>query len=238
MDTNEADWIMKLVTPKRHTILAGDFNARHTAWGYPDKNVRGRNIKEACITAKLELCNNPDVPTRLAQIAGHNDTSPDLTWVSPRLKVEWQVQTDPMGSDHLPIFIKLFINTSPRRRVTLTKWDDYRKAMTRLSDIPFTERILQALKEARTEYQVKKDTPPPDLHLANLWDRRLAALKRYRTRRSLANKIRLNHATAKAKKYTIELCRTTWHGLCDSFNFKTGYNKVWHAYREIGRAHV
>lgn len=230
---NEADWIEGLVTPGQHTILAGDFNARHTAWGYPDENARGRNIKKACATAKLKLCNNPCVPTRLAQSTSQNDTSPDLTWASPRLRLQWQVQSDPMGSDHLPIYLKLGIRTSPRRRVTLTKWDNYRTAMSRHSDIPFTERIQRALKEARTEYQVKEDTPQPDLHLTNLWDNRLAALQHYRVRRSLTNKIRLNQATAEAKKYTIELCRTTWRGLCDSFNYGTGYYKVWHAYKGL-----
>ncbi|KAG0412675.1 hypothetical protein HPB47_010193 [Ixodes persulcatus] len=212
---NDADWIDRLLVRGRHTVLAGDFNARHTAWGYPDNNARGKNIKKACST-------------------NQNDTSPDLTWVSPRWRVQWHVQSDPMGSDHLPIVIKLHISTTPRRRTTFTKWDTYRAAMSRQDGVPFAERIQSALKEARTEYQVKEDTPTPDLHLVKLWDKRLALLIRYRARRSLGNKIRLNRATAKAKKYTIQLCRTTWRGLCNSFNDKTGYAKVWSAYRGLG----
>ncbi|KAG0423960.1 hypothetical protein HPB47_000282 [Ixodes persulcatus] len=138
-----------------------------------------------------------------------------------------------MGSDHLPIHIRLLIRTSSRRQVTFTKWDSYRTAMTRLAGVPFAERIQHALGEARTEYNVKEDTPQPDLHLINLWDRRLEALRRYRTRRSLQNKIRLNHATAEAKKYTIELCRTNWRKLCDSFNERIGYRALWRAYKGL-----
>ncbi|KAG0415201.1 hypothetical protein HPB47_007649 [Ixodes persulcatus] len=193
---NDADWIDRLVVRGRHTVLAGDFNARHTAWGYPDNNARGKNIKKACVAAHLQLCNNPETPTRLAQSTNQNDTSPDLTWVSPRLRVQWHVQSDPVGSDHLPIVIKLHISTTPRRRTTFTKWDTYRAAMSRQDGVPFAERIQSALKEARTEYQVKEDKPTPDLHL-------------------------------------VKLCRTTWRGLCNSFNDKTGYAKVWSAYRGL-----
>ncbi|KAG0423849.1 hypothetical protein HPB47_000397 [Ixodes persulcatus] len=65
----------------KRTILAGDFNARHSAWGYANKNARDKNIKKACVAAGLELCNDPDTPTRLAQAMNRNDTSPDLTWI-------------------------------------------------------------------------------------------------------------------------------------------------------------
>ncbi|KAG0422878.1 hypothetical protein HPB47_001326 [Ixodes persulcatus] len=197
VSSNEAAWIKGLVAIGRHTILAGDFNARHTVWGYPDENARGTNIKNACVAAKLKLCNSPEVPTRLAQIPGHNDT------------------------DHLPIFIQLSISSSPRRRATFTKWDNYRTAIGRHNGVPLVERIQLALKEARTEYQEKEDTPPLDLRLVKL------------SRKSLTNKICLNQATAEAKRYTIELCRTTWRGMCDPFNDRTGYMKAWHAYRGL-----
>ncbi|KAG0442800.1 hypothetical protein HPB47_015607 [Ixodes persulcatus] len=223
VSSNEAAWIKGLVAVGRHTILAGDFNAQRP----------GKEHKKTCVAAKLKLCNSPEVLTRLAQIPGHNDTSPDLTWASPKLKIQWQVQSDPMGSDHLPLFIQLSIRSSPRRRATFTKWDNYRTAIGRHNGVPLAERIQLVLKEARTEYQVKEDTPPLDLRLVKLWEKRVKALVRYRARKSLTNKICLNQATAEAKRYTIELCRTTWRGMCDSFNDRTGYMKVWHAYKEL-----
>ncbi|KAG0442650.1 hypothetical protein HPB47_015649 [Ixodes persulcatus] len=199
VSSNEAALIKGLVAMCRHTILAGDFNAQHP----------GKEHKKACVAAKLKLCNSPEVPTRLAQIPGHNDTSPDLTWASPKLKFQWQVQSDPMGSDHLPIFIQLSILGT------------YRTAIGRHNGVPLAERIQLTLKEARTEYQVKEDTTPHDLHLVKL------------ARKSLTNKICQNQATAEDKRYTIELCRTTWRGMCNSFNDRTGYMKVWHAYKGL-----
>ncbi|KAG0433675.1 hypothetical protein HPB47_019712 [Ixodes persulcatus] len=228
-----ANWIKTLVQKDKHTILAGDFNARHTAWGCANKNALGKNIKKACVAAGLKLCNDPDTPTRLAQAMNQNDTSPDLTWISPRLRVQWQVQADPMGSDHLPIHIRFLIRTTPRRRVTFTKWDDFRTAISRLSGVTFADRIRQALSESRTEYNVREGAPSPNLHLVKLWDKRLEALLCYRTRKSLRNKIRLNHATAEAKRYTIKLCRTIWHSLCDSFNERTGYRRLWKVYKGL-----
>ncbi|KAG0444949.1 hypothetical protein HPB47_013189 [Ixodes persulcatus] len=151
-------------------------------------------------STKLKLCNSPEVTARLAQIPGHNDTSPDLTWASPKLKLQWQVQSDPVGSNHLPIFIQLSIRSSPRRRATFTKWNNYRTAIGRHNGVPLAERIQLALKETRTEYQVKEDTPHLDLRLVKLWEKRLKALVRYRARKSLTNKICLNQATAEAKR--------------------------------------
>ncbi|KAG0410786.1 hypothetical protein HPB47_012098 [Ixodes persulcatus] len=81
--------------------------------------------------------------------------------------------------------------------------------------------------------RVKELAQIPDLHLVKMWDKRLEALLCYRTRKSLRNKIRLNHATAEAKRYTIKLCRTIWHSLCDSFNERTGYRTLWKVYKGL-----
>lgn len=130
---------------------------------------------------------------------------------------------------------KLLFHLVPHRKkkVCFIKWDAFRTHVQDLKDTPLAEGIVQAVKKAKTVYKVKDDTPTLDLHLVNLWDTRLEALKKYRKRKTLGNKISLNKATAKAKRYANELCRTKWRPLCNSFNEKTGLRRLWQTHRGL-----
>ncbi|KAG0429852.1 hypothetical protein HPB47_023225 [Ixodes persulcatus] len=138
-----------------------------------------------------------------------------------------------MGSDHLPIRIDVPLRESPKRPVTFIKWDAFRANINSLRDLPLDRRIVEAVNHSKTTYQVKEDTPTPDLHLTNLWASRLSALTTYRTKRTLRRKVKLNLATARAKRYTLELFRNRWRGLCNSFNERTGLRRVWRTYKGL-----
>ncbi|KAG0430759.1 hypothetical protein HPB47_022402 [Ixodes persulcatus] len=138
-----------------------------------------------------------------------------------------------MGSDHHPIRIDVPLRESPKRPVTFIKWDAFRANMDSLRDLPLDRRIVEAVNYSKTTYQVKEDTPTPDLHLTNLWASRLSALTTYRTKRTLRRKVKLNLATARAKRYTLELFRNRWRGLCNSFNERTGLRRVWRTYEGL-----
>lgn len=226
-------WIRRLIDSRTPTILAGDFNAKHTEWGYNSRDNRGKVIKRACERKGLVLRNEKGITTRLAQSNNQPDTTPDLTWTSRQLRASWCVLPDAMGSDHLPIKITLPLSVTPKKKVCFIKWDAFRTHVQDVKETPLAERIVQAVKKAKKVYKVKEDTPTPDLHLVNLWDTRLEALKKYRKRKTLRSKISLNKATAKAKRYANELCRTKWRTLCNSFNEKTGLRRVWRTYRGL-----
>lgn len=99
--------ISALTRNKEPTILAGDFNARHQKWGYPDADRRGKNLTRALPNKTWQLLNEPHIPTRIGQQQREKDTSPDLTWTRQLKRAEWSIAEDSLGSDHLPIHILL-----------------------------------------------------------------------------------------------------------------------------------
>lgn len=129
---NKANWITDLITAGgRYTslrwLIGGDFNAWHEDTGYTKTSDRGEALFCTMSKERLQLVNEIGRFTRLGQGQMQNDTTPDLTWKSANLKVDWRVGEDPWGSDHLPIFIKLDTTKRFKREATFTHWDLYRQ---------------------------------------------------------------------------------------------------------------
>ncbi|KAH9365968.1 hypothetical protein HPB48_016627 [Haemaphysalis longicornis] len=184
---------------------------------------------------RLELLNVPEVPMRIAAFASQRDTTPDLTWASPNLRGIWQTRPDTLGSDHLPIWITLqALQAIPeKRQTTFVKWDTFPTVLneTDPADLIYT-RIGTALRKATTSVLVKDGAPTPDLHLLNLWASRLQAFQQFRKGgRTPLLRSRLNQATAKARKYSLQLSRDNWHRHCAAFNAQTGLSKVLKTFR-------
>ncbi|KAG0421463.1 hypothetical protein HPB47_002648 [Ixodes persulcatus] len=201
---------------KESVILAGDFNAPHNQWGYKKTLRRGRLIASLSKKLNLELLNNVNTPTRFGASAQQDD------------RTRWSVYMETMGSDHVPLCTALYIGCSPRKEIRFIIWDTFREALSTLNNTDLALRIQEAMRKAQSTYQVKEESPYMDLHLLSLWASRLQALQQYRKiKRSQRLKIKLNLATAKAKRYTLELDRSTWQIHCNSFNERTGLKKVW-----------
>lgn len=99
-EKNKFDALVKSL-PKP-VIIAGDFNAHHSAWGCNTISPRGRDILDVVDDNNLIILNNGDPTT-----VGTNKWQPnalDLTIVSLSLALisEWNVHDDPLGSYHLP----------------------------------------------------------------------------------------------------------------------------------------
>ncbi|KAG0435409.1 hypothetical protein HPB47_018504 [Ixodes persulcatus] len=216
-------------------IVAGDFNSPHRYWGYTTNTRRGKDILEAMNTVGLELLNAPGVKTRLAKQRRQKDSTPDLSWASRCLDIEWTPWKDSLGSDHFPLEMKLRHGqgTGYKEKRPVVKWDRFRELLEAEDGQDVEMSIRKALQEAKTEILVKPDAPTPDNHLLNLWASRLQALQKYGKKKTLRNKIKLNHATAKANRYTKELGRTRWRTHCEPFNQRTGLGKAWLTYRGL-----
>ncbi|KAG0411912.1 hypothetical protein HPB47_010938 [Ixodes persulcatus] len=234
--------------PKDIILIGGHFNARHLAWGYGTSNLRGEALFHEAQTCKLQLLNDPDLPTRFGQGSRQNDSTPDLTWASRHAALDWTLFNDPMGSGHLPIFITLsnaLRPTSFKRTSKVVKWDRYRELLNEwddpdMWDDPNTTRspdlvlaLLKAAKDqATTTTQTDPDKPHPDLHLLNLWGSSLTALIQYREHgMTLRLRDRLDTATADAKKYCQVLSQDQWHDLCNQFNGRMHLSTVWNFFR-------
>ncbi|KAG0445102.1 hypothetical protein HPB47_023391 [Ixodes persulcatus] len=222
-------------------VIAGDFNARHQAWGYTENHYRGETLRDVMAANYMELLNDPEIPTRYGH-GRQGDTTPDLTWGSRNARTDWEVSMDAMGSDHFPILVTLKNvrgTNNQKIKTQITKWDDYRNLLqewevlegeTRPCDL--VQRLRAAKAQATRTVNVDPDTPKPDLHLLHLWDTRIEALTRYRERgKKQWLRRRLDQATEEAGKHAHNLAQERWQDVCNHFNGRMHLPQIWNMFR-------
>lgn len=91
----------------RPLIFLGDFNALSTLWNSNTTNTKGRIIENILDRHDLIPLNN-DSPTHLCTRTG-TLSNIDVTTCSPDIltRLKWRVKTDPLNSDHFPIYIQI-----------------------------------------------------------------------------------------------------------------------------------
>ncbi len=120
-------------TPSPH-LLCGDFNCHAQDWdNYAEPDATGTNLCEWAVLNRYNVCNDPDLPTRVGHTSGAVvASSPDITLARGCLITDWQpMQT--IESDHCRIFFHLPIAGLPplplpqshRDRV----WQPYRASL-------------------------------------------------------------------------------------------------------------
>lgn len=95
-----------------NTIVGGDLNGQHPIWDNSNRiNSRGYLLAELITQSHLHIINTGEM-TRL-NLINHTGSAIDVTCASPDLGscVEWEVQQQHLGSDHLPILIKITLNS-------------------------------------------------------------------------------------------------------------------------------
>ncbi|KAH7938468.1 hypothetical protein HPB49_023867 [Dermacentor silvarum] len=109
-------------------LIAGDFNAPHTSWGYTKNSPKGSALLHHMQQAQLTLLNETDSPTRHGNSV-ERDTMPDLAFIKGRLSAQWVNTHDTLTSDHTLIQIFLQVKGFPKRqrKHRLTDWDEFRK---------------------------------------------------------------------------------------------------------------
>ncbi|KAG0429410.1 hypothetical protein HPB47_023671 [Ixodes persulcatus] len=81
--------------------------------------------------------------------------------------------------------------------------------------------LTTATKSATDFRQVDMNTPTPDTHLLSLWDRRTAALTKYRRHKWRCYLKRVTLLTKEASTYAQTLSLTRWIAHCESFDRTT-----------------
>lgn len=230
-------WIKKMINdlarPKEPTLIAGDFNAWHRAWGYTAPDRRGKSLKRTLSNRQWTLLNDPTTPTRVGQRQIEKDTSPDLAWTRNIKHVEWTVTDDTLGSDHFPIRITIMSKKiTARKTLQVVNWDKFRILWASLSDdLDLTTKLQMAHKMAKRRVTVKADVPTPDNHLLNLYESRKKTLASYRKDKTMRNRYALNKATLEVRKYTRTIQNIKWQGHCNSFNDKTSIHRLWTTFK-------
>lgn len=100
--------LLEFVKSLDHCIMGGDFNAFHHSWGSHYMDDRGillvNELENLCLL-------NDGTPTHLGSKVGRSNPI-DLTWSTSDIleRLEWRVEMDCLGSDHLFIGMRLAMN--------------------------------------------------------------------------------------------------------------------------------
>lgn len=96
-------WQTLLSLISRNSLLCGDFNSLHPAWGSDSTSHRGNIIYNTINSLGLSILNDGS-PTHIGRL-NSADSAIDLSFCSPSLYWDLSYRTlcEPHGSDHIPI---------------------------------------------------------------------------------------------------------------------------------------
>lgn len=114
------------------TLLAGDLNAKNTAWGSTTTSAAGRLLRNASDALDLEVI-GPDAPTHVPSDASHRADVLDIVlFKNLQCPVHVEVLYD-LDTQHLPILIVLGLGAeclTPLRPRVRTDWDKFQSLIT------------------------------------------------------------------------------------------------------------
>ncbi|KAH7941479.1 hypothetical protein HPB49_014263 [Dermacentor silvarum] len=213
-------------------MVAGDFNAPHTTWGYAISSARGTCVLDTFDDAQFTLLNNVSVPTRRRDHPRAPPHSPDLSWWLGRTTVSWSCEPDCWGSDHHPIHLGLPSGGTGRLRrlCRVVDWDRYR-AVSESTVSSFMQDpshcLSAALVQATRTSWVDESRTTPDLQLLRLWASRRQA--------ELASERDPYQIPSVARRHEHRLERGRWIDWCSSLGPSSSNASIWRTFRVMER---
>jgi len=112
--------IIKSITSSAQTFILGDLNAQNNIWGSTINNPSGISLGRFLLESFFYFLNDGK-GTRVSA-SGNYKSVPDLSLTNARtLKVEWGLDEDPRGSDHLSIIIRIFTRRYGHQKIKDTQ---------------------------------------------------------------------------------------------------------------------
>ncbi|XP_023210039.1 uncharacterized protein LOC111612975 [Centruroides sculpturatus] len=228
-------------------LLLGDFNGHNPMWGSSDINRRGRTIERFIGNQQIYLFNTGEVtyfhaPTRTF-------TAIYLSLASPNLfsAFSWEVGSNPLSSDHFPIFLKYRGREScetacpPRWKLETADWPAFSSLANIIEEMVNTADINDAVKvvtssiiQAAEKTMGKTSTRYPK-HPKPWWNQNCEAafkaqkkawriFRRYPTAK---NFIAFKKAKANARGIRRQSQRDSWRKCVSSITSSTSSKAVW-----------
>nr|XP_037270579.1 uncharacterized protein LOC119162220 [Rhipicephalus microplus] len=183
----------QLLAGSNVTLLCGDFNAQHTAWGYPYTTAKGHSLYDETMDAGYQLLNDPNAPTRNGT-SSQRDTNPDLAFISTASALRgltWRNTGETLGSDHciLKITIPIAENTQRAQQQQIVDWHEYRKKLEdnvteTIENIEAWTNMLNATtKDATQTVEAEPEATMLDSRLAHLMEVRNSLIRRWKRQR-------------------------------------------------------
>lgn len=232
-------------------LLLGDFNAHHTVWGCDQVNTRGRHL-ERFISQHALCVLNTGQATHFSLPSGRESVL-DLSLCSPQLAslFHWAVGGDPMGSDHLPIFLAIddvaVIGTRPQRwNFSKADMSEFRSLLeSRFEDLgdgevltveQFSSLILDAAHASIPRTSGKPRRPPVPWWTDECRDAiraRRRAYKRFKRNSTQANLIEFRRTRAVCRRTIRAAKRKAWRDYVGRLNRMTPLSQVFSQIRRI-----
>nr|XP_037282384.1 uncharacterized protein LOC119175583 [Rhipicephalus microplus] len=226
------------------TLLCRDFNAQHTAWGYPYTTAKGHSLYDETMDAGYQLLNDPNAPTR-SGTSSQRDTNPDLAFMntaSALRGVTWRNTGETLGSDHCILEISIPIAESPQRaqQQRIVDWHEYRKKLEdnvteTIENIAAWTNMLNAMtKDATQTVEAEPEATMLDSRLSHLMEAR--NLLRRRWKRQCHNRKlrkRIAQLNRDIKHHSAVLCRQQWHAACQEADGQLHKGKTWRLLRHL-----
>ncbi|XP_023213908.1 uncharacterized protein LOC111616768, partial [Centruroides sculpturatus] len=222
-------------------------------WGSPDINRRGRTVERFIGNQQIYLFNTGEVtyfhaPTRTF-------TAIDLSLASPNLfsAFSWEVGSNPLSSDHFPIFLKYRGREScetarpPRWKLETADWPSFStlanitEEMVNTADInDAVEVVTSSIIQAAEKTMGKTSTRYPK-HPKPWWNQNCEAafkaqkkawgiFRRYPTAENL---IAFKKAKANARRIRRQSQRDSWRKYVSSITSSTSSKAVWDKIHKI-----
>lgn len=213
-------------------IIAGDFNAPHTAWGYRLDSRKGRDVMQASEDIQATLLTDANQPTRIGTSCCR-DTTPDLTF-SRNITCEWSNTSQNIGSDHFILQTTGRFHVRPERPFRYVNWESFRRSRDTHSDRDettvdeWTSTLRQDIDAATNEIQTTVPCPSMDNHLAHLLEAHSSLLRRWRQQRlnrRLRKRIAELNRTIHA--YCDQLSQQQWNEVCEQVDANMRMGKKW-----------
>ncbi|KAM7305921.1 amine oxidase [flavin-containing] B [Ixodes scapularis] len=221
-------------------LIAGDFNARHQAWGYPRSLPKGVAVWNTLQTDHLTLITDPDYPTREGNSVSP-DTTPDLSITRNIPLATWSNTRNTLGSDHFILEITIPDNTHKRRETAekrLVNWDHFRALREEEGEAvdlgSWTRALQDSVRQATDTVPAASPEGRADAKLLHMWQ----ALERLRARwskqkRNRSLRKRISRLERDIETYAIELDSQHWGQICDQINGKLGLRDTWGLLRHL-----
>lgn len=233
-------------------IITGDFNAKSCIWGSELTNTRGRMIEKFCSDNNLFIANNGQ-HTHVPDIRGHKFSAIDLTITNPALYVDldWRTNDEPLGSDHIPIFISCKLKSDKpvkKERYIFAKadWTKFNIECD-LTLIDFNQNCEDILKEIINKIKsaadnnipkskskvIKKIVPWLTQEIKSFLNKRNHLYKKFKNNMSYENMKAYKKANAKAVFEIKQGKKKAWENCVESINDKTTSRDFWRKINSI-----
>ena len=241
--------LLPIFTNGHTSIIAGDFNARHTSWCRTN-NASGQDLRSQLdATNNFVLLNEPQVWTTTYE------TAIDLAICSTSLAAYADWSPFPhLVSDHIAVQVTIhmpftYTNTNYQRGYVVkhADWDAYREAITdRLNNVNMGDTIEDHLahlnglifQAADTAIPKKSDRPPiKHQYWRNnpgvMFAKRLAnqATRKYRKRPTPETKQEMRDAHKQFEKICTEVKYFSWYKWATGVNQSTTSQQMWSTIR-------